>query len=308
MTPGSGLSGPPKAPATGVVLGLFSDFSGNGPEKDLATREAQLHRTIGLTSHYYDFEDLFPTEAEQADLAAGRVPMITWWGESLTSMNTNANDDHIRELATRTRNYGGPIMLRFAAEMNGNWFSWSGTKVSNGPETFVNVWRKIHKIFADVGATNVAWVWAPNAESHPGGQDPTAPNSWRNYYPGDEYVDWVGIDGYNNGNQDGVGQWESFGSIFEAVYNDYNKTRPIIIAETSSVENGGNKADWLRDASSWIQTRPGIKAVVWFDTNRSSTKLDWRMDSSPAAWTAFTEVVAQPYWQARLVAEVSHSP
>jgi mannan endo-1,4-beta-mannosidase len=85
--------------------------------------------------------------------------------------------------------------------MNGNWEKWSPANNGSTPDpaAFVAAWRHVHDLFVQNGATNVVWVWCPNATDVPNAT--SAPwNHWTNYYPGDTYVDWVGIDGYNWGN------------------------------------------------------------------------------------------------------------
>ncbi len=289
----------PIVPSSGVVLGTISDFSGKGETADILTRESQIGRTYGISSHYYDYTDTFPGAVEAADVKAGRVPMVTWWGLPLNKFASGANDAQAHAIAKNVKAFGSPILLRFAAEMNGDWFNWSGTMFANGPALFVAAWRRLYSIFQQEGATNAAWVWAPNADSHPGGYNPLSSNSWRLYYPGDDVVDWVGIDGYNWGATPD-NDWESFGSIFTPIYNDYNGRKPIMIAETSSVESGGSKATWITQAGTWLDAHPGIKAVVWFDTNRSSTGIDWRIDSSSSSKSAFIAFAKKSTMQARL--------
>jgi mannan endo-1,4-beta-mannosidase len=69
-----------------------------------------------------------------------------------------------------------------------------------------------------------------------------------------------------------------------------------MIAESGSVEAGGNKAAWLADAATWIKAHPDIAALVWFDTDRSSSRLDWRASSSPSALSAYMTVARDPYF------------
>jgi beta-mannanase len=139
----------------------------------------------------------------------------------------------------------------------------------------------------------VAWVWAPNADSHPGGIDVTSWNNWRQYYPGDGYVDWVGIDGYNWGSLD---SWQTPTSIFSPVYNDYASHKPIMIAETSSVESGGSKSAWIGQLGSWMTSHHAAAALVWFDTDLSSSGIDWRVDSSTSSFNAFRTLAKSSYF------------
>lgn len=274
------------------MLGAFAGLPGKDNETSVSTLESQIGRNLRINSHYYDWTDPFPTKHETGDEAHGRIPAITWWGLSYAAINDGSQDAVIRSHALALRAFGHPVFLRWAAEMNGNWFAWGGPQNGNDPMAFVQAWRHIHHIFDQVGVTNVAWVWAPNADSKPGGIDSSSWNNWRNYYPGDAYVDWVGIDGYNWGGD----YWQSFGDMFEPVYRDYAARKPIMLAETSSVEDGGSKAEWIGDAASWMKTHNAVKALVWFDTNTSSTGIDWRVDSSAASLAAFQRLANDPYF------------
>ncbi|WP_374967944.1 glycoside hydrolase family 26 protein [Terrabacter sp. BE26] len=287
---------PPLPSSNTVIFGAFTQLPGKTLQTSVTARESQLKRKYAVNSHYYDWADSFPGVAEKADAAQGRTVMDTWWGIDPRKIVNGSQDALIRARAKAVAAFGRPMFLRWGAEMNGDWYAWSGTAVGNKPSVFVAAWRHIHDVFARAGVRNVAWVWAPNADSHPGGTSTTSWNSWRNYYPGDAYVDWVGIDGYNWGSKD---SWQTFGQVFGPVYADYAGRKPIMIAETGSLEPGGNKAAWLSDASRWIKAHRGIKAFVYFDTNRSSSKLDWRADSSPSALNAYISMARDPYFSGR---------
>ena len=81
----------------------------------------------------------------------------------------------------------------------------------------------------------------------------------------------------------------------------YASRKPIMIAETGSVETGGSKAAWIAQAKSWITSNPGVRAVVWFDTNQSASGTDWRLDSSATAFNAFLEMASDPAFGGRLI-------
>jgi len=284
---------PPQPVPGTVIFGALTLLPGQTAQASVTTRESQLGRKYAVNSHYYDWADTFPGSPETADAAAGRTPMDTWWGIDPRQIVNGSQDALIRTRAKAVAAFGKPMFLRWGAEMNGNWYAWSGTAVGNNPSVFVAAWRHIHDIFATAGVHNVAWVWAPNADSHPGGTSTTSWNCWRNYYPGDAYVDWVGIDGYNWGATD---SWQSFGQIFGPVYADYVGRKPIMIAETGSIEAGGNKAAWLANATTWIKAHRSIMAFVYFDTNQSSSGLDWRADSSSTALSAYITMARDPYF------------
>lgn len=286
---------PPRPVAGSVILGALTELPGLTRAASVTKRESQLGRKYALNSHYYDWGDPFPGSAETADAAAGRTPMDTWWGIDPRLITNGSQDALITTRARAVAAYGKPMFIRWGAEMNGNWYAWSGTAVGNDPSKFVAAWRHIRNVFSAVGVHNAAWVWAPNADSHPGGTSVTSWNNWRNYYPGDAYVDWVGIDGYNWGSID---SWQTIGQVMGPVYADYAGRKPIMIAETGSIEAGGNKAAWLADASVWIKAHPSIAAFVYFDTNLSTSGLDWRADSSTASLNAYIRVARDPRFAA----------
>ena len=119
--------------------------------------------------------------------------------------------------------------------------TWGPGVNGNTPEEFVAAWRHVVSVFRAVGATNVLWVWSPNVDC--GGQCP-----FDAFYPGDAWVDWVALDGYNYGPVDDV-PWMSMAQIFGPSYDDLTAltTKPLMIAETASTEEGGDKAAWITE-------------------------------------------------------------
>ena len=134
-------------------------------------------------------------------------------------------------------------MIRPMHEMNGKWYPWGGPVNGNSPAQFRAAWRRIHTIFRREGATNVTWVWSPNARSYPG----TYPNRIEAYYPGDAYVDWIGLSGFNWGTSNPRLRWTTFEEVYTnllATLRLFNK--PIVVAEMATVADGGNKAAWIK--------------------------------------------------------------
>lgn len=154
---------------------------------------------------------------------------------------------------------------------------------STGPANYVSAWQHIHDVFTTNGVTNVMWVWCPNSDNSPS----VTWNDFTNYYPGDDYVDWVGIDGYNWGTGGSSG-WRTFSDIFLAasgVHDTYAGIKPIIVCEFASAESGGDKAAWITDMLAQLKSATGIKAVVWFDAAGSSP--EWPIDSSVSAENSY---------------------
>lgn len=187
-------------------------------------------------------------------------------------------DDYMGVFAADAKSYGGPIILIPFSEMNGDWFPWSGTKNGNTPEKEILAYRHIHDIFAD--APNVKFGWAPNNDSIPD----TPENSLDKYYPGGEYVDIVGVDGFNFGDP-----WQTFDEMFRAplsVLAEYNK--PIYIFSFATAE-GTSKAEWITDTfTKGIPKYPKIAGWIWFNENKEK---DWRINSDPNALAAFKAVL-----------------
>jgi hypothetical protein len=284
-------------PSSGAYLGLLSELPGITHTESVQQRESDYSRTFAIDSRYFSWGDSFPAVSQAWDVEGGRVPMITWWWpQHYSDINDGSQDAYIRARALAVKAFGSPIFLRPAAEMNGDWFAWGGIRNNKDTAGFIAAWQRIHDIFESEGVDNVSWVWAPSSESSPGIWDPSSWNNWRNYYPGDAYVDWVGIDGYNFGNLPHGSGWQSLGTIMGPVYNDYAASKPIMIAETGSTESGGDKAHWIAGLGEWVKSHPAVKAVVYFDKTYPDTGHDWATDTSPASMESFRALAADPYF------------
>ncbi len=227
------------------------------------------------------------------DAAVGRgaLPMITWepWDYtkgidqpefSLKRIRQGAFDAYIKSWAIGLRTYGRPVLLRFAHEMNGDWYPWSVKANGNTAADFVGAWRRVVTIFRRARADNVAFVWCPNALG-----DWSAPLA--SCFPGDSYVDVVGIDGYNAGTSVNWGGWRSFEDLFGATYDAIAamSTRPFIIGETGCSEAGGDKSVWVNDMFAGRERRfPRVGGISWFNEAREA---DWRIESSAASLAVF---------------------
>src|SRR5579862_6709740 len=180
-------------PATGALLGLYY---GAG---SVAQTTAKLGRTPPVHLTYYAWADDWTGAVTKADLAAGRIPLVNWEPHKVDFMKivNGSLDATIIARANGSKALGKKFFLDFAAEMNGD-EAWSG----NNASLYVAVYRHIHDIFIASGATNVVWAWCPNVTDTPGGNRTTM-----DYYPGDSYVDWTGVDGYNWGTSTSDFQW-----------------------------------------------------------------------------------------------------
>jgi hypothetical protein len=215
-----------------------------------------------------------------------------------TIINGN-HDSYITSWASAAKNWGHPLFLRLDWEMNGSWYPWSEKVNGNSSGQYVQAWRHVHDLFTQVGATNVTWVWCPNTEW-------STSIPLEQLYPGDSYVDWTCIDGYNY-NQ----PWLSFAQIFSQTYNHILQiapSKPLLLAETSSTESGGSKAAWITDAlATQIPLNfPRLGAVVWMNWNTDG--MDWVIESSESAQAAFASAIQLGDYSRNTFADLTTSP
>jgi hypothetical protein len=225
----------------------------------------------------------------------GAIPAIDMSTKSvpLRDIARGSYDDSIAAWARGAKAWGRPFFLILDVEMNGPWEPYGPTINGNTPQDFILAWRHMHDIFTAVGATNVTWVWCPNIDTR--GQFA----SYTDLYPGDRYVDWTGLDGYD---WDGTA---SFSSLFASSYARLLKlapAKPIMLSQVGSEELAGEKAAWITDALATQVPRhfPRIKAVLWFNWRifERGRWLNWEIESSPAAQSAFRQAIASPYYRA----------
>jgi hypothetical protein len=255
--------------------------------------------TSGGSCSFYNF----PVNEMNAIRSHGAIPFYSWASQSIPSTRTEPNfqlsdviagtyDSYIRKFAEAARAWGHPFFLRFNWEMNGGWFPWSEGVNGNKSGEYVTAWRHVHDIFTAAGATNVSWVWCPNI-------DPT--NDFQNLeslYPGDKYVDWTGLDGYNWGtNPAKPDRWRSFDQLYKSTYdtivNEVAPSKPLMISEIGATEIGGSKADWIQDALAKIPASyPKIRGVLWFE--QFDDGMDWPIETSSSATSAFAAGIQNP--------------
>lgn len=198
-------------------------------------------------------------------------------------------DPYIRHWADGAKTWGRPFLLRFAPEMNGFWNSWSAGVNGNSAADYIRVWRHVHALFDQAGARNVQWVWSPNVSFAGSTPLPLV-------YPGDRWVDWVGIDGYNWGASRPGNRWLTFDQVFGPTTSALHRltSKPLLLAEIGSAEQGGDKARWVSGFFQSLRRNPDILGFVWFDYNKEA---DWRLDSSAATRTAFATEIADPRYR-----------
>jgi beta-mannanase len=254
----------------------------------------------------------------------GSIPFIDWgsWhlyaginqpDFRLSTIYNGNHDSYIRQWALDAKQWGHPFFLRFDWEMNGNWqFPWSEQLNGNQPGDYVKAWRHVHDLFAQNGVTNVTWVWCPNISG------PTT-RAMSALYPGDAYVDWTCLDGYNQ-----YDTWLHFQALFSGtginwLYNSYQElltvapAKPIMVGETASLEagdGGAKKAAWISSAliDQLPTSFPKIKAIVWFNWDVGNPANTFAIESSPSSMEAFANAIRSGYYAANDFANLNTSP
>jgi len=262
--------------------------------------EKAIGRKLAIDHHYHAWNRL-ELRDEARDLASGRLPLVSWpsgsWpaGVDAKAILSGSQDAIIRSAADDFKALGGPVLLRFAYEMDQS--PTSGRYIGE-PADVIAAWRRMHNIFVRRGATNVLWVWCAVSSNFPKGHA-------QSYYPGGAYVDWIAADGWSFWpvQQTPKGRWRSLQEIFTSFYDwGSKKGKPLMIAATGVQEDPTQpqrKAQWFADATAWLKTAPAIKAFIYRSgdqTTPTGMALFWA-DTSKAAHNAYVAMGRDAYFQ-----------
>jgi beta-mannanase len=255
----------PDAPGSYAGIDQFAQAIGRQPN------------VVPYYSHWLEpFHVRFASEA--AKRGALTLVQIAPRNISLAAIADGRYDAYLRSYALAIKAFGAQVILSFGHEMNGSWYSW-GFRHSSAT-VFVAAWRHIVTIFRELGANNVTWLWTVNIAGLP--NHAPAPAPW---WPGNSYVNWVGIDGYYRSPS------SVFASVFGPTIADVREltSDPILIAETAA-EPSADQSAKIADLFAGVQNF-GLLGFVWFDKDDLSAVVpgeiqDWHL-SSPAALAAF---------------------
>lgn len=315
-------------PEHGIYTGAYIDW---GDKEDSVTLEAiehfetlvGKHQAIVASSSYWG-EGTFPMDNMRLIARHGSVPLVYWspWDKpyeegrgpdrfSLTSIIAGAHDAYIDLWADQAREFGAPMIVSLANEMNGEWFPWSGKLYGGsdpvpgtnpirfqGPETFKKAWRHVVDRVRARGATNIQWVLHLMNYSLP-------QEGWNlaaEYYPGPEYCDWLGVSLY--GAQFADDDWTQFFPLLDWPYEELRRidaSKPVMICEWAVGEYPtlGSKADWIRDAFRLFKSPkyPNVKACVYWHErweNPDGRYSNLHVDSTPESLEVYRQGVADP--------------
>lgn len=342
-----GAAAPPSAwrllvPPKGMYTGAFIEF---GDREDDVTLEKidEFERLVGkhqaiVASSSYWGEQTFPSDNVRLIARHGSIPLIYWspWDRpyqeglppdkyDLRSITAGVHDAYIDRWADSAKAIGTPIIVSFANEMNGSWFPWSGLLYGSsepvpgaakappyaGPETFKQAYRHVVDRVRARGASNVQFVLHLMNYSDP----VDVWNVAKEYYPGPEYCDWLGLSVY--GSQFPADkEWAPFPPLLDWPYTELSQLdpkKPIMLCEwgVAEIPRLGDKAQWYRDGFRTLQDPrySRIKAVVyWHERWQNSLDPDGgnaknagkysnlRVNSSPEALEAYRSGVANPFF------------
>jgi hypothetical protein len=305
FTPSCGVSASPSIPggSSGQAIDRLADTTGavalgvntiSSPSTlAVGAFAEQAGRRPAVVMWYQNWSEPLFYQSQIRPLARqGPIPMINWLPEgtrgsesySLRAIAAGKFDRYIRASARLAAAWRYPMFIDFAHEMNLRGYAWSEGVSGNTPAAYVRAWRHVVSLFRAEGADNVRWVWAPNTDCE--GRCPFA-----EFYPGNAWVNWVGLDGYNFAAVDGT-PWRQFQQIFGPSYRILTSLteKPVMIAETASTETGGSKAQWILNMGrSLLTSMPRVRLLVWFDRIKET---NWSIDSSPSSLAAFREAMS----------------
>ncbi|HEX8516248.1 MAG TPA: glycosyl hydrolase [Bacteroidia bacterium] len=293
---GAAIFSPPSAQATDFCgLGLWSKEGNSANFTDIALNfensfKYGSDKKLGVIHFFQPFsfdggntQNAYPTvERINKVIAAGYIPLVTLEDHfinakpntkqpNLYSIVEGHFDSFFKDWAKQIKLAKGTVLLRILHEFNGDWYPWCTINNDKDPQMVVKAYRHIHDIFKAQDVTNVKFVWCPNSMSLP-------QEKWNfimDAYPGDEYVDYVGLDIYNGAGQ-GIPLWRSFRK--EGIENYFILTQrlahlPILVCEAASRERGPgeprtsqDKAEWIRQMAEALGSDMSrIRLLVWFN-------------------------------------------
>lgn len=308
---GRGAAAPEKP---GIMLGAFLPGNPNFGELTL-NFDSVTGKTHTLAVHVAPFNFAYCKWPHLLDQIrdAEKIPVISWSQTNSASPDAafsnpsflaGAHDETILKMAQCCKAFGDPVYMRWSSEMNipasSGWpgHPWNGYSTQG----FIDMWRYVRDTFAAAGADNVIWVWSPNYDGIGEGYDTYS--NYNNLYPGDDYVDMIGLSGLNYGDHPGSGpgfsvsaQWLYIPVLRDFMAGSYNRAnragspgaalrdlarlsggKPQGLFEFGCVEDDSRsrsgaqtdipKVDWIRqayDAIAHEEEFSYVRIVVWYN-------------------------------------------
>ncbi len=262
-------------PALATYLGVFEPGSppNYGP---IASFGQMAGRQPDLVGYYSGWAEPFDTSFAETLHRHGVIPFVQIdpTDASMSAIAAGTYDDYLSSYADSVSDFGHAVVIGFGHEMNAYWYSWGYTHVPAA--TFVAAWRHIVTLFRKEGADNVTWLWTLEADQ--AGTGPIA--SW---WPGAQYVTWVGIDGYYYRSSD------TFASVFGQTIAQVRAftSKPVLLSETAVGPDGNQFANILNLFHGMATYK--TLGLVWFDKTQqgSISRQNWRLEGNQQAAIPF---------------------
>lgn len=329
---GSGASGAAAAitaPARASLLQPSSRYYGMYTDQapfNWATFDATSAK-VGVSpdvvGYFSGWDESFRANAVTRAWQQGRLPFMTWESRPIDAQNDTTDapeyslpkiiggdfDAYLHQYAKDIVATGLPLAIRLDHEMNGIWYPWAetdgkgGSINGNSPGDYVKMWQHVHDIFQEEGANSlVIWVWSPNIVNNLPATH-KADGYLASLYPGDRYVDWVGLSGYLRPPYKSD-QTFTFDYTFGQSLKELRALtgKPIMLSEIGASETGGHKAAWITSLFDAL-AKPENDDIIgfsWFNLAVTSyvegerATNDWRIDSRPDTLSAFIAGLTRP--------------
>jgi hypothetical protein len=296
---GPGVTAPPLLPDREDILDIEGNWFGvSSPDVPWSSERCEwLAEQAGapptMIQFFVHWTQDYPAETVEISYQRDALPVLSWepWAGlaegtsqpdyALRRIIDGEFDPYIEAFASAVGEHGWPVAIRFAHEMNGHWFPWSEQQSGNRPGEYVEAWRHVHDIFDELDVANVIWLWSPNILR------PVPDVSLAALYPGDGYVDWIGMVGY-------AVEESTAAAVFDPTLAALRQftDKPLVITETGA-QPGERKAVWIEDFFGWLSGHPDVIGFIWFeyDTDQGG-HADWRFTETPATVAAFQDGVA----------------
>lgn len=306
-------------PETGIYAGAFPDM---GSTEDSVTYErlVAFENLTGQKPVWVYFSNnwfggiKFPLKEVTIIKQYGSVPFIRMMMRSdfsdakservysLQKIIEGKLDKALKKWADDAKSFGEPLMVEFGTEVNGDWFSWSGINNGRNPEIFKEAYIHIIELFRDEEVNNITWVYHVHGESAPD----ESWNSMSAYYPGDDYIDWLGMSIY--GVQEKGETLRDVNVLFDDAYKKLSavsKNKPLALLEFGMIEHE-RKAEWLKSVFDLLKSGKynRIKAISYWHSlwdNGDGSVTNMRLDSSPEPLKVYKEEIADKIFQTKIV-------
>jgi hypothetical protein len=279
--------------AASPLFGLYTPDSPTD-HAQIAAAETSAGTDARIVAYFADAEHPLDVSLLDAAAADGAIPMLSLetYGWTTADIAAGRYDAQIRTVATKLSQFngddGGVVLIRLNHEMNGHWYPWSEAEQGNHKGDYAASWRHFVDVVREsgTGSTNVLWVWSPNILR--GAELDTMVDA----YPGDDYVDYIGMTGYGDTGYERTPA-QTFDPTIRAIREDVSADKPLIVTE-SGASRGKYRTQWTRALGGWLEANQDVNAFVWFDFDTSDgASTNWRFTDSPEVARALRQSLAE---------------